>query len=44
MPSQVLEKFLQENELQEPKNIKKMFRKSPNSDAWVTIFKNVDFS
>ena len=30
--------------LKNQKNLKKMLRKSPASDAWATIFKNTDFS
>ena len=29
---------------QKLKNLKKMLRKSPASDAWAEIFKNADFS
>ena len=38
------EKFLLENQLQKPKNLKKKLRKSPASNAWAEIFKNADFS
>ena len=30
--------------LKKPKNLKKVLRKSPASNAWAKIFKNADFS
>ena len=32
------------NLLRKTKNLKKMLRKFPASNAWVAIFKNADFS
>ena len=32
------------NEPQKPKNLKKMLKKSPASDAWAAIFENAGFS
>ena len=37
------EKSLQENEPEKPQNLQKMLRKSPASNAWAAILKNVDF-
>ena len=39
----LLQKSLSENEPQKLKNLKKILRKSPVSDAWAAIFKNADF-
>ena len=39
-----LRKSFKESEPQKPKNLKKMLRKSPASNAWAAIFKNADFS
>ena len=37
-------RFYKKKEPRKPKNLKKMFRKSPASDALAKIFKNADFS
>ena len=37
------EKFLKENEIQRPQNLKKMLQKSPASNVRPSIFKNADF-
>ena len=39
----ILEKFLYENEPNEPQNLKKMLRKSPAPNDRAAIFKNADF-
>ena len=38
------ENFYKKMSLKNPKNFKKMLRKSPASNVWAAIFKNADFS